>query len=374
MSDYAMADFMARFAGGTRHELAASDSETWRVSDLLGLATEQDRARFEQLKLAYTDPHGSESLRASIAATYRGIAASAVIATQGAQDALSLAFEALLTRDDHAILLLPNYPPTEHDLLTRCAVTGVALDSERGWALDLAQVAAAIRPNTKLLVANFPNNPTGKLLSLPELDALIALCRAHNIVLINDEVYRLIDRDPHRRLPCVAEMYERGISIDAVSKSLGLPGLRIGWLATRDVGIRAKILRAQQWRSSCPSGPAEILAEIALSARDLLLARNRAIALSNLIGVEGFLDLHSQRFSWTRPEGSVVGYVRYHGTEGVEAFAATLARTRATLIFPASIWRSKLAALPDDHFRLGFGRRDCLAALGALGQTVSSPG
>ena len=367
MSDYPMAEFMARWAGQTRHELAASDSETWRVSDLLGLASEADRARFEGLKLAYADPHGSESLRSRIADTYHGIAGDEVIASQGAQEALSLAFTGLLTRDDHAILLLPNYPPTEHDLLAHCAVTGVALEAERGWALDLARVGAAIRPNTKLLVANFPNNPTGKLLALPEFQALIDLCRAHNIVLINDEVYRLIDRDPLRRLPCVAEMYERGISVDAVSKSLGLPGLRIGWLATRDASIRAKILRAQQWRSSCPSGPAEILAEIALSARELLLARNRAIALSNLIGVEGFLACHAQRFSWTRPEGSVVGYVRYHGSEGVTAFAETLALARQTLVFPGGIWRSSLADLPDDHFRLGFGRRGCLAALEALG-------
>jgi len=367
-----MADFLARWAEGTRHELAASDSETWRVSDLLGMTSDADRARFETLSLGYTEPRGAEFLRARIAETYRGVEAEAVIVTQGAQEALSLVFEALLGRDDHAILLLPNYPPTERDLRSRCDITGIALDAARGWALDLAQVEAAIRPNTRALVANFPNNPTGKLLSPAEFDALVALCRQHHIVLINDEVYRLIDRNPHLRLPCVAEIYERGVSIDCVSKGLGLPGLRIGWLATRDAALRTRIARSQHWRSSCPAGPSEFLADIALGLRDLLLARNRAIALANLAGVDAFLAAHADRFSWTRPEGSVVGYVRYLGEDGVESFATRLASERATLIFPASIWRTDLSALPDDHFRIGFGRRDCLTALPALAQTASN--
>ncbi len=374
MNDYAMADFMAKWAAGTRHELAASDSETWRISDLLGLASAEDRAQFNAMPLGYTEPRGAEYLRARIAETYRGVDAGAVIVTQGAQEALALAFAALLAPDDHAILLLPNYPPTEHELMQHCAVTGIALDAGQRWALDLAQVAAAIQPNTRVLVANFPNNPTGKLLSPAQFDDLVGLCRQHGIVLINDEVYRLIDRDPHRRLPCVAEIYERGISVDALSKSLGLPGLRIGWLATRDARLRARIARAQQWRSSCPAGPSEMLAHLALGVRDLLLARNRALALGNLVGVEAFLARNAQRFDWTRPEGSVVGYVRYHGHEGVETYAAKLAREQRVLIFPASIWRSDLAALPDDHFRLGFGRRDCLTALTALDQAASNAG
>jgi aspartate/methionine/tyrosine aminotransferase len=364
MTPNPMADFLARHAGAARGELAASDSETWRIADLLGLASDAQRNAWDDTKLGYTAPEGGEGLRRAIAGTYRGIAAADIVASQGAQEALSLIFEALLGPDDHAVIVLPTYPHTEHALAGRCAVSAVALDAERGWALDLERVAASITPRTRLMVVNFPNNPTGALLDAEKFDALVALCRRHGIALVNDEVYRLIDRDPKRRLPCVAEVYERGVSVDAVSKSLGLPGLRIGWIATRDADVRARIVAALHWRSSCPATPSEILAEVALANRELLLARNRALALANLAAVEATIARHSHRLSWTRPEGSVVGYVRCRGD--VEAFAERLAAEHGVLVLPASIWQSARADLPRDHFRLGFGRRDTQAALAAL--------
>ncbi len=362
----AMAAFLSRYAEGTRHELAASDSETWRIRDLLGLASDEQRERWDAMALGYSSPEGAAYLREAIACTYRGVRAESIIVTQGAQDALSLVFEALLQPGDHAILILPTYPNTEHAMRVRCDVSAVLLDAAQGWALDLDAVEAEIGPNTRMIVANFPNNPTGALLAPSNFTELVTLCRQYDLVLVNDEVYRLIDRNPHRRLPCVAEAYERGISIDAVSKSLGLPGLRIGWMATHDKAIRAAIMRVLHWRSSCPAAPSEVLADIALGCRDLLLARNRAIAMANLAAADVFLARHPDRFSWTRPEGSVVGYVRYHGTDGVEEYAARLACERGTLIFPASLWRSNLASLPEGYFRLGFGRRGFEAVLSAL--------
>ena len=362
----AMAAFLSRYADGTRHELAASDSETWRIRDLLGLASGEQLARWEAMSLGYTAPEGGAELLLAISGTYQNVGAESVIATQGAQDALSLVFEALLHPGDHAILVLPTYPNTEHAMRARCDVSAVVLDAQRGWALDLDALEAEIGPNTRMIVANFPNNPTGALLAPDAFAELVALCRRHDLILVNDEVYRLIDRNPHQRLPCVAEAYERGISIDAISKSLGLPGLRIGWLATPDAAIRAEIMRVLHWRSSCPASPSEALAEMALGCRDLLLARNRAIAMANLAAADVFLAQHHQTFAWTRPEGSVVGYVRYFGAEGVETFATRMAREHGVLVFPASLWRSRLAVLPEGYFRLGFGRRGFETALGAL--------
>ena len=118
------------------------------------------------------------------------------------------------------------------------------------------------------------------------------------------------------------------------------------------------------WRSSCPATPSELLAEIALSGRESLLGRNRALALTNLAAVEEMIARHSDQLSWTRPEGSVVGYVRFAGN--VEVFADELARRHGVMVLPASIWQSARADLPRDHFRLGFGRRDTKAALAAL--------
>ncbi len=366
MSDYPLGRFLGRWYPCTRHELAASESETWRLGELLALAVPEDLRRWEAMSFGYTDPCGSERLRAGIAGLYETVAPGQVIAFAGAQEALSVVLRTLLGPADHAIVVVPCYQPSELALTNLCAASGVALEAARGWALDIGRIAAAIRPNTRLVLINLPNNPTGKLLDAATFAELVALCRRHGLWLVNDEVYRLIDRDAALRLPCVADVYERGISIDAVSKSHGLPGLRVGWMACRDDGLRARTATRKQTESLCLSAPSEILAEIALSASAALLARNRRIAEANLHCVDAFLQERPRLFSWHRPEGGVVGYVRYHGADGVEWFAARTAETLGVLVLPASVWRSALAPLPEDHFRLGFGRQGSAACLAAL--------
>lgn len=373
MAEYALGAFLARWYPTTRHDLAASESETWHVSELLALARPEDEIRWQDLHLGYTDPRGSAWLRERIALGYDRIGADQLVSFAGAQEALGLALRALAGPADHAIIVLPAYQPSEMALTALCETTGVALDAATGWALDLDRIEAAIRVNTRLILVNFPNNPTGKLISRFVLDDLIAICRRHGIWLVNDEVYRLIDRNPAYRLPCVADVYERGVSIDALSKSMGLPGLRVGWMACRDPAVIARATELKQVASLCLAGPSEVLGLIALGASETLLTRNRAIAIRNLIELERLLADHEAQFDWTRPDGGVVGYVRYRGPGGVESFATWLAREAGVLVLPASVWRSGLVSLPEDRFRVGFGRRNCPSAYDAWRDAMRSP-
>jgi aspartate/methionine/tyrosine aminotransferase len=370
--DYPLGAFLERWYPVTRHELAASESETWQVAELLQMARPEDLARWDGLSLGYTDPCGAGWLRHSIAESYAGIGLDQVIAFAGAQEALAMALQALVGPGDHAIMVLPAYQPSERALTALCETTGLALDPSRGWALDLDRLERTIRPNTRLVLANIPNNPTGKLISPQDFAALIALCERHGLWLVNDEVYRLIDRDPTRRLPCVADCYARGVSIDAMSKGFGLPGLRVGWMACRDPGLLRRVARLKQTASMCLSGPSEVLAQIALGVRHHLLARNRAIATANLAGLDRFMAQHAELFDWHRPEAGVVGYVRYRGPDGVERFTSRMARQAGVLVLPSSVWRSALADLPEDRFRIGFGRRGCAEALAALAAALTA--
>ncbi len=370
MPEYALGSFLSRWLAGTRHELAASESKTWPLAALLGMADDADRARWEGLGLGYTDPCGAAWLRARICADYVGVDAEGIIGFAGAQEALQIALRVLAGAGDHAILVLPCYQPSELALIGLCETTGVALDSNEGWALDLDRVAAAIRPNTKLVLVNFPNNPTGKLIPPAAFEALIALCRRHGLWLVNDEVYRLIDRDPSQRLPCVADAYERGVSVDAMSKSYGLPGLRVGWIACRDAGLVRQATGLKQMASLYLAAPSEVLAHVALGRREQLLARNRRIACDNLGVLDRFLETHAESFSWHRPDGGVTGYVHYHGNDGVEAFCARLALEAGTLVLPASVWRSSLCSLPTEYFRIGFGRLGTAEAIKTIASAL----
>jgi aspartate/methionine/tyrosine aminotransferase len=130
-----------------------------------------------------------------------------------------LALHVLLDRDSHAIVVTPNYQSVETIPLSLCALTGVPLDPDRQWTLDIDRVAAAIRLNTKLVSINFPHNPTGKILERDRFEALVALCRRHGIWLFSDEVYRLLDADTgFDHLPQAADVYERGPSLNVMSK------------------------------------------------------------------------------------------------------------------------------------------------------------
>ena len=159
----------------------------------------------------------------------------------GAEKGLYAVLHALLQPGDHAMVVVPGHQPVETLALGLAGVTGVAPDAHDDWSLDIEKVAAAIRPETRVICTSFPNSPTGKLLEPERFQALIALCRRHGIRLVSDEVYRLTERDPARRLPRAANAYVRGVSIGVLSKAHGLPGLRIGWVACQDAGLVGRI-------------------------------------------------------------------------------------------------------------------------------------
>lgn len=366
MRDFALEVYFSRTAATARHHLTASDSENLALAELLALADDEDGRRWRELALGYTDPRGAPWLRETLAAGYDGCDSEGILCFAGAQEAIHVAMHALLGPGDHAIVVTPNYQSAETIPASLCAVTGVALDPARHWTLDIEAVAAAIRPTTRVVSINFPNNPTGKILERDRFDALVALCRRHGIWLFSDEVYRLIERDPARRLPPVGSVYERGISLGGLSKSYGLPGLRLGWIACGDRGLVERMERIKHYLSICNAAPCEVLAQIALKAGDHILARNRAIARRNIGLLDDFFAAHAEFFDWYRPDGGVVCYPRYRGRDGVEAFCARLLDGDGVLLLPASIFRSDLAPTPRDRFRIGFGRSDLAQGLEAM--------
>jgi len=346
--------------------MAASDAQTLTLGELLAMARPDDRAAFEALGLGYTETFGAAALRAEIAATYDTLRPEHVLCFAGAEEAIYVAMRVLLGRDDHAIVITPNYQAAETIPLGLCAVTGVPLDAERAWDLDLDRLRAAIRPNTRLVSINFPNNPTGRIVPRASLDAIVEICRKQGAWLFSDEVYRLIERDSALRLPQAVDLYERAISLNVMSKAYGLAGLRVGWLACKDRELLVRFERYKHYLSICNSGPSEALALIALRARERILERNRGIVRDNVALLDAFFAEHAELFDWRQPDGGCVGFIRYKGKDGVEAFTQRLVEEAGVLLLPASIFRSELNEVPADCLRVGFGRGDLPQGLVAL--------
>ena len=349
-----------------RYHLTASDAQSFSLEELLSMADAADRARWQAQRFGYIPTRGTDELRAAIASSYEHIAADDVICFAGAEEGLYCAMHALLERGDHAVVLVPNYQSIETVPRSLCEVSGAALRWGDGWRFDIESVRQALRPNTKLVAVNFPNNPTGRNADPQTFDALIALCRERGIYLFSDEVYRGIERDPARTLPQAADKYERALSLNVVSKAYGLPGLRVGWIACRDRALLDRMEKLKHYLSICNAGPSEILATIAIKAREQIFARNRALTSANLNLLDAFFARHANRFEWYRPDGGCVAYPRYLGREDVEAFCASLVENAGVLLLPASMYRSELLETPQDRFRIGYGREGMAEALEAL--------
>lgn len=366
LPEFALESYFARWEFTARHHLCASDMQSMTLAELLALATPEQREAWDRLWLGYTETRGAPALRAAIAGTYDGLDADEVLVTVGAEEGIFLALQALLGPDDHAVTLIPNYQSLESVAAGLCAVTGVPLDADRGWALDPDRLAAALRPNTRAILLNFPHNPTGSLPRHSVFHAVVEIARSRGIWILSDEVFRGLERRDEDRLPAMAEIYERGLSVGVLSKAYGLPGLRLGWLAGRDRDLLRRIERLKDYTTICTPAPSEALGEIAIGARDRILARSRALIASNLPMLDAFFARHTNRFDWQPPAAGCIAYPRYRRAEGVDAFAADLVERTGVLLLPAGIYRSALGPVPADRFRIGFGRADMPQALAAL--------
>ena len=180
--------------------------------------------------------------------------------------------------------------------------------------------------------------------------------------LVVDEVYRFLEFDEAGRLPPGADALERGVSIGVMSKSFALAGLRIGWLASRDRELLARCAAFKDYTTICSSAPAEILALIALRARDEVLQRSRSIVEANLERLDRFFDDWPDRFTWVRPRAGSVGFPRLT-VPGItiDDWSAALVEAEGVLLLPGSQF-----GFGGNHFRLGFGRTDLPVALERL--------
>jgi len=332
--------------------MSASDCETWTVAELTALdRTAADRLL--TLPLGYTHTTGHPDLRARIAALYAHLQPDEIIVHAGAQEAVFTCMTAALQPGDHVIVHHPAYQSlAELPRALGCEVTPWTASAADRWAPDLDALRRAIQPRTRAIVINIPHSPTGWLPSPATLDAIVAIARERGILLFSDEVYRGLEYDAGDRLPAVADLYERGVSLGVMSKAYGLAGLRIGWLATHDRALARRVCEVKDYTTICSSAPSECLATIALDHREALLARNLAIIRHNLAALREFLDARPTQFSWVPPGAGPVAFVEPAGVPSVDHWCDLVLERAGVLLLPGTVFDESSRAV-----RIGFGRR-----------------
>jgi aspartate/methionine/tyrosine aminotransferase len=366
--DFRLERYFGQWEFSAKILLGSSDPESMRLPDLLALADDDGRRRWEQLWLGYTESEGLPELRETIAAQFASCQPSDILVFSAPEEAIFHVAAATLEPGDHMVGITPAYQSSyEIPRTVGADLTLVPLRENLGWSLDLDELAAAVTGRTKLIYVNFPHNPTGAVMSSADQQRLVALADSRGAYLFSDEMYRGLEFDPADRLPAAADLYPRAISLGGLSKAYGLPGVRLGWIACRDPQLYQHLVAAKDFTTICSAAPSEVLALIAVRAADQLVARSLTGILRNLALVDDFVAQRPEAVRWVRPRASSVGFPELLLDLGVDEFCSRLVASTGVLLVPASMFETG-----TNHFRLGLGRANLPAGLAALGEFLTS--
>ncbi|MEO1233640.1 MAG: pyridoxal phosphate-dependent aminotransferase [Myxococcota bacterium] len=345
--------FFAEYEFSARYQLCNSDCESMTIKELLDRAgvTAEGLGR---VALGYTESQGSPALRARIAEDHAGLSAQDFMVLATPIEGIYLAARTLLEPEDEVVVLTPAYDALinvfEH-IVGRERVRRWALrPTEEGWALDLDRLRELVSPRTKLVVVNFPHNPTGYLPTPEWMSELVRIVEEHGMWLFSDEMYFGLVHSGSAPIPSAAELSSRAVALSGMSKIYGLPGLRTGWLAARDGEFRSRLMNWKFYTSICPPAPSEFLSEVALSIRGHLRERSLGQIEANLRLARAFFERWPELFHFRAPRAGSVGLVDMN-VPSVQSYARELVRTTGVLILPAA----SLGA-GERAFRMGFGR------------------
>jgi aspartate/methionine/tyrosine aminotransferase len=300
--------------------------------------------------LPYGDHLGAERLRRLIAGDDGPLGPEHVLVTSGAASALFILATAVLGVGDHALVCSPNYATNlETPRAIRADVEAFELGFEDGWRLDLERLGSQMRPETRLVSVTYPHNPTGSMISRDVLNALVALVESHPVArLLVDETYReLTYADP---LPMAASLSPRVVAVSSMSKTYGLPGLRVGWLTCRDDRLMETLLAAKEQIFICGAILEEELAARVLDRRPEVLAIVQTKTQKHLTIVRDWIGDH-EVFEWVEPNAGVVCFPRIRPEIDVDVdfFYRTLLERHGTYVGPGH-WFDQSRRF----FRLGF--------------------
>ncbi len=352
--DFKLEEFWKKYEFSTQYLLCPSDTETWSLNEILNLADTESKNLWNNLKLGYTESPGLPILRDEIAKLYSNLDKDNILTMAGAEEGIYCTMQSLLSPGDHVITISPCYQSLKTlPKVLKAEVTTIVLEYRNKWKVDIEQIKKAFRPSTKLLIINCPHNPTGVLLDKEVFETIINIARNNGAYIFSDEVYRYLEIDESKRLPAIADAYEKGISLNVMTKAFGLAGLRIGWLASGDKKFLQKVQSYKFYTSICNSAPSEILALIALRAKENILKRNREIMLSNLSLLEHFFERHNSIMTWNRPESGPIAFVKLLLPISIDKFTEQLVKEASILIMPGSVFD-----FSGNFFRIGFGRKN----------------
>lgn len=312
--------------------------------DLAGLSQEEFYQELLTKKLNYGWIEGSPEFKRAVSNLYHLVAESQILQTNGATGANMLVLYGLIEPKDHVISIYPTY----QQLYDIPKSLGAEVDlwqvkEENNWLSDLDELRQLIRPNTKMICINNANNPTGAVMDDEYLQELVAIAKSCGAYILADEVYRSFTT---KKVSSIIDLYDKGISVNGLSKTFSLPGIRVGWVAACDEVI--DILRDyRDYTMICAGVFDDMVASLALEHKEAILARNRHIIRENLAILDQWIALESKA-SYIRPAEVPTSFVKLDVNVPIETFCLTLLQKYGVLLVPGNRFDR------EGYIRLGY--------------------
>ena len=360
---FALERYFAKHEFSVKHLLCSSDCDGMPMAELLDLANKAARAMWDNLALGYTESRGLPELRFEIAKLYTGIEADSVLVV-APEEGIFLTMNTLLEAGDNIVCASPGYQSLyEIAASIGCTVTKWEPNEADGWRFDPGDLRKSLTNKTKLVAVNFPHNPSGSLPSRQDFNEIINIVQENDLHLFSDEMYRHLEYDSSNRLPSATEVYDGALSLFGMSKTFGLAGLRIGWIIAKDADTLKKVASLKDYTTICPPAPSEILALIALQAKEKIIENNLKLIQQNLELADDFFEKYRHIFSWQRPAAGTIAFPKLLGNRSASKFCKRLIDEAELLLLPATVYD-----YGDSHIRFGFGRHSLPEALANLDQ------
>ena len=359
--------YFAKYEFSTKYLLSCSDCEPLTLSEVLEMADPESLSLWQNLKLAYTESSGHPLLKEEITKLHTTITPDNINVLVP-EEAIFVVMNCILEKGDHVITTFPGYQSLyEIANALGCEISKWQPDYNNGWNFEIEKLESLIRKDTKLVVINFPHNPTGATISNHDFKEVIELCRKNTTLLFSDEMYRFLEYNSKDRLPSASDLYENAVSLFGMSKSFALPGLRIGWLSSKNEELMRQIAEFKDYTTICNNAPGEILSIIALRNTEQILKRNLKIIYNNLHLLESFFTKHQDLFEWVPPTTSPIAFPKYKGETVISEFCKKLVEEKETMLLPSSVY-----GFDGNYFRLGFARKDFAEGLAKLDELVTN--
>jgi aspartate/methionine/tyrosine aminotransferase len=332
------------------YDLSESGVLPMTIRELLGPAA--DAESFLATKLGYPLSEGSEETRSNVAAWYPDATANNVTIVNGGSEANFLALWSLLEPGDRLAFMVPNYMQgwSLGSFFGRASDRVRLRLGDEGWSLDVDQLHDAVTKRTKAIMVCNPNNPTGHVLTEPEMDDVVRAADRVGAWIVADEIYRGAELDTVDTTPTFFGRYERVIVTSGLSKAFAMPGLRVGWAVGPPEAI-ARIWDRHDYTTLTPSAVSDRLAAFAMvpEVREAILSRTRAIVRANFPRLEAWLRTHDDIFEWARPDAGAIAYARYELPIKSFELIERIRTQRSVLLVPGDMFGLKKG------LRFGFG-------------------